>query len=466
MRNAAAAAFVLLLVALVASFARRVAGPVRPNVLLVSIDSLRADHVGANGYERDTTPHLDALGAAGAVFRTAISPSSWTVPAHMTLLTGLPPEAHGVNKIWNRLAPDVVTLAEVLQANGYVTAGFVAGATLRGVHGYTQGFDLYDESVVPPGGRAAQSMASSPAVIGLVERWLVEWADAGRRQPFFAFVHLWDVHYDYAPPPPYDSLFDPTYEGDLDASNFERNKALHAKMPARDRDRLIALYDGEIRFTDEWLGRLFATLDRMQLTTDTIVVVTADHGDEFFEHGLKGHAKTLFDEVIRVPLLIRYPRRVAPRQVIDEQVRLQDVAPTILGLAEISPSDGFGAPDLVAGSAGVDLAPWIAGERADPLPGLPAHALLATFTRLSAIRTQTHKLIVHGSAGKPVMHAFDVRADPHEATPLAWDHRASNLHAAHERWTAFWSRAKEPRAPSLEIAPEHEEQLRALGYLE
>jgi arylsulfatase A-like enzyme len=236
-------------------------------------------------------------------------------------------------------------------------------------------------------------------------------------------------------------------------------------MARRDLEHLIALYDGEIRFTDDWLGRLFEILERMGIDADTIVVVTADHGDEFLEHGGKGHQRTLFDELVRVPLLIRYPRKVAAGGVFDEQVRLQDVAPTILGLAAIAPPADFGAPGDLAGEAGVDLTPWLVGERERPLPKLPAYCLLKTFWNRAAVRTQTQKLVAMGKSGHRVMRVFDLRRDAGELQPHPVGAEGGDLRRMLLRWEAYWASREGASSLPLTIDAEHEAQLRALGYV-
>jgi len=269
------------------------------------------------------------------------------------------------------------------------------------------------------------------------------------------------------PPAPYDRIFDPDYDGDLDASNFENNPALRRDMPARDLQHLVALYDGEIRFTDEWIGRLLGTLDRMGIGDDTIVVVTADHGDEFFEHGRKGHAVTLYDEVLRVPLVIRYGRRVAPGQVVDEQVRLEDVAPTILGLADVTPPEDFGVHGGPAGSAGVDLSPWLLGRAVGPPPTLPVHALLLFLGQRDAIRTKTHKLLatIKGTRRNAVF--FDLLTDPGEKHPrLDLDDVGHALDDELTRWRTYWTRHDPGLSQHFEIDAKHEAQLRELGYVQ
>ena len=228
---------------------RRATAPARPNVLLVSIDSLRADHLGSYGYERDTSPAIDALAREGVLFAQAIAPAPWTVPSHMTLLTGLPPEVHDVVSVRQKLSPDAVTLAEVLQGAGYDTAAFVSGPTVMAHFGFDHGFALYDESMVERRAKRAGSAVSSPGLVDLVSGWLGRWSDAGRRAPFFVFLHMWDVHYDYVPPPEYVERFDPGYAGDVDTRNFETSERLRRDMDPRDLQHVIALYDGEIRFT-------------------------------------------------------------------------------------------------------------------------------------------------------------------------------------------------------------------------
>src|SRR5262249_4754404 len=149
----------------------------------------------------------------GVRFAAAISPSSWTLPTHMTLLTSLPPEAHGVTSNLRALSSEALTLAKAFKAGGYATVGFVSGPYVRSVYGFAQGFDRYDESVVANGNAASLHGATSPALTQLVTGYFDQWSQAGRTTPFFVFLHMWDVHYDYDPPPPYDTMFDPGYTG-------------------------------------------------------------------------------------------------------------------------------------------------------------------------------------------------------------------------------------------------------------
>lgn len=448
--------------------------PRHPNVLLISIDSLRGDHVGVNGYARPTTPRLDELAAEGAVFLRAHAPAPWTLPSHVTLLTSLPPAAHRVVRRNRKLTAKATTLAEVLKAEGYATAAFVSGALLRSAYGYDQGFDLYDDSAwtmrLRPGPSARDPSTTGPEAVRLAGEWITRTCAADRTRPFFAFVHLWDVHYDYDPPPPYDTMFDPDYAGDLDASNFENNPALRPGMDPRDLAHLVALYDGEIRFTDEWIGRLLDRLAALGLAEDTIVVVTADHGDEFLEHGHLGHIKTLFEELLRIPLIVRYPRRVSPGQRLAEQVRLEDVAPTILGLAGVTSPPGFGLETGPPGARGVDLSAWLLGSATEPFPRLPVYASSAVLGPKWSVQVGGKKLIVFGEPPHTLSAFYDLAADPEEragahASPRARTDRR-RLARMLDRWTAFFDEKDIDYSTTWVPSRQFRERLKALGYIE
>jgi arylsulfatase A-like enzyme len=440
-------------------------------VLLVSIDSLRADHLGSYGHRNDTSPTIDALAREGALFEAAISSAPWTIPAHATMLSGLPPEVHGVTSYRRRLAPEAITLAEVLRDAGYATAAFVSGPTVMAQHGFDQGFASYDESMVEPDRRKSARGQTSPGLVTLVDGFLHRWSDDGRRAPFFVFLHMWDVHYDYAPPPPYDRMFDPDYQGDMTADDFTRNTRITAKMDPRDLAHVRALYDGEIRCTDDHLGRIVATLRALDALDDTIVVVTADHGEEFFEHGLKGHGVALHDEVIRIPLVVRWPRRIAAGQRVSEQVRLGDLAPTILGLAGVPSPPGFAAPQLGEPNRALDVTSWITSRDAGACPALPAFSQTLIGLRHESVRTPTAKLIrrENPKSGKTRTMLYDLEADPREKTDLAPLEPRLAFAPALQAMLAEW-RAETGRQTALSTklvpARAQEERLRALGYVE
>jgi arylsulfatase A-like enzyme len=427
-----------------------------PNVLLVSIDSLRADHLGCYGYHRDTTPRLDALAREGVRFERVVAPSPWTLPSHVTMLTGLPPERHGVVEDGMRAASETVFLAETLRAHGYETAGFAAGPYLDAAFGFAQGFDRYDDYTLAPASlRGSHRGSTSAESVSLVLEWLDGRARSPGTRPFFVFLHMWDVHYDYTPPAPFERLFDPGYAGRIDPRDFETGAHIHANMDAADLAHIVALYDGEIAFVDHHLGRLLDTLRARGVLDDTVVVVTADHGEEFFEHGRKGHQKALYDESLLVPLLVRYPRRLPAGAVVRDQVRLMDVPRTILGLAGIDPGADFGvSPSAFLSS--VDLTPLARGEGGGT--GAPP-AVSELFGRVVSIRTATAKWISRGG------ELYDLLSDPAEHDNLAGTRPGleGRLRDEARRWVEGW-RSAPPLAEPGRVDRDVGARLRALGY--
>jgi arylsulfatase A-like enzyme len=437
-----------------------------PNILLVSIDSLRPDHLHSYGYDRETSPTIDRLAREGALFRTAVSPTSWTLPAHLSLLTGLTPRQHGVVSDDQRLRDDALLLSEVLWRNGYTTVGLVSAPYLDAAYGFNQGFDLYDDySIAKRSFADSHRGATSPALVRLFGNWFDAWNAGGRQRPFFAFVHMWDVHFDYSPPPPFDTRFDPDYTGAVTSEDFETNPAIRPGMPVRDLAHIVALYDGEIRYTDQYLGLILARLHIAGVLDDTIVVVTADHGDEFFEHGRKGHKQALYDESVRVPLIIRFPPRVAAGRIVDEQVRLIDIPTTIIGLAGLPPQPGFGAAVPDESYAAQDLTPWIAADRAVALPVLPAlgHLIGDAPVPVASIRTAREKLIVELGGGRRE-ELYDLVRDPGEQADLI-DRTPATANRLRRVLMASGEAERGDRlAEAAPLSAEHIERLRQLGY--
>lgn len=400
----------------------------RPNVLLISIDTLRADHVGCYGYPRDTTPNLDAVARQGTRFAQHISNTSWTLPSHLSLLTGLPETVHGVESDARALDPARETLAEVLSRHGYRTAGFFSGPYLSPAYGFAQGFERYESVMglslpadVPDDWNelAPEDRVQAAVTRSNLERTgeeLLSRATAflgeERDDPFFLFLHFFDCHWDYVPPEPYWRRYDPDYDGDLDPTRIFANPRMRPGMPEEDLEHVIARYDGEIRYTDEIVGRVLSELERLGLADDTLLVITADHGEEFFDHGRFGHRFALFDESLRVPLVVRFPGRVPEGLVVEEQTSVADVMPTILELC------GVPRPAEVRGMSLVSLL------RGDPEPALlcrPVTGRLARAGEESAsqrfARTNDWKLIAARAGEAEVLYYFDLRADPHEQRP-------------------------------------------------
>ena len=474
----------------------------QPDIVLISLDSVRSDALDFRN--ANTAPTLAELAERGSVFRNATSGSSWTLPAHVQMLSGTPPALHGVVSDDLAIDPNTALLAEELQRAGYFTAGVFTGGYLWGDYGFDRGFDVYqsainefdleshDSSRMPrdSGGRAralftgANEGITSPLVVRAIDAVVAELETSASDKPAFVFLHLFDPHYDYAPPAPWDTRFDPDYSGDIDGRDFWTNTNIwdESKSPPRrigDRDlkHLVALYRGEIGWTDSQLALIFQKLRRAGRLENALVIVTSDHGEEFFDHGGRGHRETLYDEVTRVPLLIAPPGEASASEV-DAQVSLSDVLPTALDYA------GVEAP---ASSTGRSLRPAIEGRTFKSRPaistlyiprlsskGTPRHRFLHT------LRTPEEKLsrnILLGRNSIPRLKEvawYDLVSDPLERKPVR-DPNDARVIAAWERMEAEFAALRETyeQLPHAEDTSRRSDmrdalfdQLKALGYVD
>ena len=326
----------------------------RPNVLLVSLDTLRDDRVGMVSARGPVTPALDELTAAGTRFAAAYSSAPYTLPSHGSLLSGLFPETHGLENATNRIRDGVPMLAEQLADVGYETTAFTAGGYLSARFGFIRGFDRYCE-IDPIGdwyatGRPRTtesfpdgSVGALPHVIASIER--------ERTAPFFMFVHTYMAH-DFLPPRDLADAFDLpqplTFETSRRFTSFEvRDRGLSAE----ETDFMRRAYDATAAADDRMIGELLAALDRAGLADDTIVIVTSDHGEELYERGGAGHGITLYDEVVRIPLIVKGPG-VRPGHVVDERVRHVDVVPTLLEQLGLAAPSGIQGESFAAALRG------------------------------------------------------------------------------------------------------------------
>ncbi|MEQ8764650.1 MAG: sulfatase [Planctomycetota bacterium] len=307
-----------------------VAEPMPRRVVMISIDTLRADHLGTYGYPKETSPVLDALASEkGVVFEETFSQAIWTLPSHMSLLTGLYPDTHGVVHADQRLAPDVDTLAEVLQEQGLATAAFTDNGFMAGSFGFSDGFEVYDDEVELSNPEAPRGLERS---IPRIEDWL----DCQLDSDFFLFVHTFDVHGPYESPLEIEESFrseaTETEWGPEKAylDSLEKLEYLHLD-DYRSLEDLIAAYDAGIRHTDSMLGRFFQALRDRDLFEDSLIVITSDHGESFLDEGVTiGHGTFLSQAELHVPLIMKFPRSRFARQRIEEVVESIDVMPTIL----------------------------------------------------------------------------------------------------------------------------------------
>jgi arylsulfatase A-like enzyme len=342
-------------------------------VILISIDSLRADRLGAYGHSAPTSPTLDGLAAAGLLFTRAYSTTSWTLPSHAAMLSGFDDYAHGAYQARSPISSGITTLPERLRQAGVENTGFFAGPFLHPSYGFARGFDHYIDATSygwNPEGElghhiphaASHRDITNPIVLERVRSWLDARADGLNDGAIptrsFIFIHLWDVHYDYIPPVEYVTIFDPDYTGTLSGEDFLDNPRIRPGMPERDLQHLLALYDAEIRYTDDTLAQLLELFETKNMLEKGAVIVTADHGEEFFDHGRVGHGLTLHEEVLRVPLILWLPARRPIRSISERVTSHIDIAPTVCALLAVNCQyDGIGnsllpdylEPDLPAG---------------------------------------------------------------------------------------------------------------------
>ena len=440
------------------------------NVLLVSIDTLRADHLGSYGYVLKTSPALDALAADGLRFERAYSQAPWTTPSHMSLLTSLYPSSHQVNQSYEdfvakprALAEEKLTLAEILEANGYRTLALTGGATMAGKLGFRQGFDEYLEDFYKLGDPVWTRLSA----------WLDRYGD----ERFFLFLHTFEVH------APYENT--DLASGEMSS---EQRAEMGAAMEHAEGDHLVAqlaylkaqgllrkevteaLYDGGIRSADAFFGRFFDELRKRGLYDRTLIVVTSDHGEEFADHYAdriyNWHGRSLYREIMHVPLLVRFPRLPAAGRVVASPVGLIDVAPTILDLL------GIAVPDPMQGKSLKPL--WLSDV--PPRPFIASESILVRDSEQKAIRTRDISFLAsyrirrgHERGGIPGTHAsyelFDLRNDPLERHDLSSSRPDLRNRLRRALESHFRGMVSTRPGASIEVDESLEAKLRALGYM-
>jgi len=404
----------------------------RPNVILVSLDTLRADHVGLYGYGRDTTPFLDRWSRDALVFEHAYTPFPWTLVAHMSMLTGLYPTQHGVTRAKLALNEEIPLLAERLQRAGYHTVGLYFQGWIHPRHGFARGFDAF----------RAHADAEEAG------RQLSEELDGlDERRPFFLFLHLFDVHAGpfvagdrsmYPSPAPFQELFLPGAAARLpDLRSWDVWDSEHL-LDSAQTEALVALYDGGIRHVDTRLSEWFGELERRGLLENTLVIVTADHGEALMQRGkVAGHGD-FYDEGLHVPLLVRHPQGLRAGERERAPVHLGDIVPTVLATV------GLPADERLPGRS---LFGPLSLERALAGGGGPREYVLRWPEKI--VREPGQRLL-----------GVDLAADPEELAP----HPADLERFARWRGEALgaldWP---EPRA-AAELTPDEERSMRALGY--
>ncbi len=385
----------------------------KPNVVVITIDTLRADHLSCYGYAKPTSPRIDALAAESVLFEKALCQAPQTLPSHTSIFTGMHPRHHRSITHESPVEEGVQTLAELLKARGYRTGAFISSHALDSKYNLTQGFDTYWE--IHKEYNVAERKAAVRNGIDLTTEAVLAWLKGHKDDRFFLWVHWFHPHRPYNPPPIYKDRFAGTYDGDANSEpefiiNVWRNRI---ELSQADVSYLRGCYDGEVAFTDRQVGRLLDELTALGLKAKTIIVLTSDHGEILYEHEYYfGHDIGLYDECLWVPLLFYGPGLLIDHRRVSQPVETIDIMPTLLDLLEIS------KPKEIEGKS---LLPLIAGAKFEPVTyffsetfpfpekSLPRHA----------VRTAQAKLVwKETSSGDIIKEFYDLSKDPGETRNL------------------------------------------------
>jgi arylsulfatase A-like enzyme len=435
--------------------------PEGPHVILISIDCLRADHVGTYGYSKPTTPSIDGFAHNAVVFDNAVSASSWTIPSHMSMFTGLPPMVHGVNdspdNFWagtaKTLPPSVPYLAELLSRHGYETGAVVSSAPMSPLYGFERGFGVYRV-------HADKAEEVVDSALDLVAR--------SHQRPFFLFVHFIDPHWPYMPMVEFRSYAAEFIErfGDRprDISELiKRHQGKAVKALPEDAVDIQTLYDAALAYVDRELGRFFTELKRQGIYDDALILLTGDHGEGFYDHETFGHAKTLYQELTHVPLIVKWPRGASSGRV-DAPVSHVDIFPTILEAAGLTapPAEGVSLASAPSDREIVGDASWEDRLRSETMLSVRrgrykyiAAIPFAPFEELSLEALISEEL-------------YDLASDPKEAHNLI-EEPPIPLAPFRERLETYLSAAKLYRAGheggAIALDEDTRRSLEALGYI-
>jgi len=458
----------------------------RPSVIMISIDTMRADHLSCYGYERNTTPHIDRLASESLIFKRAYATSSWTLPSHASLMTGCYPSMHNAHRaehtkppyFCTKLSDDNVTIAEILSGYGYDTAGIIAGTFCKAFFGLGQGFNFYDDNLDPWGGER-----SAHAINELAFAWLNNRETQLAQQkfllfnitlPVFLFIHYFDPHQSYMPPAPFDTL----YPGRDDTVIYAHTSASAAsykekelglltdvikrkhELTLKEKNHLLALYDGELSFVDDAVGKLMEKLTELKLFSKSTIIVTSDHGESFGEHHLMTHGIALYDDNLRVPLIIKYPSWCRKTGVTHEPVSLVDIFPEILHTVSIPIPENIQGTVLQFPEKNRNI---IAENFQDPT-WKRRQDFKHIARDLKAIYSGDFKYL-WASDGR--CELYNITADPFESANLIdkLPQKVRELNAQLERWNSSFNPIegdKDLPEPDQAIT----DKLRALGYIE
>jgi len=450
----------------------------KPNVVLIVLDTLRGDRLSCMGYDRPTTPHIDAIAAQGTLYTHAFSTCFWTLPSHASLFTGLHPLQAGATSETLHLPDGNTTVAEALGAAGYRTAAVVCNGWVSKERGFGQGFGEFIEMWRAENQASEDSTAGSMEVLAVdrIEGWIDAAAKDGK--PFFLFANLNGVHLPYRPAPEYVEKFVADRGHDMKrVAELSRltsgwsHLVGETPLSAEDYRILNDLYDGEVAWADALVGRVAAALDRAGIGDDTVLMVMSDHGEHLGEHDKIDHMSTMYDPALHIPLVIRYPAAFKAGVRDDRLVSIVDVAPTLLqlcGAADRIPQL-HAATTSLANSARAPEAFVLAGNER-PLTGIellkhryPGYDYNAIDYRLRCLRSPERKLIWNENRGAEL---YNLMRDPGETDNIAASQSATQRDLMGLLTSAFDTMGRSKEYFMLESKDrEALERLRSLGYI-
>jgi len=434
----------------------------KPNVFVFLLDTVRQDALSCYGEHAGLTPNIDALAVDGVRFDQAISTSGWTLPAVASLMTGTWPTLHGGmgrGDMLMKIREELPTAAEVLRQSKYRTIGFANAAFVSPMIGVDRGFEVFNHKY-NYNWDARRADETIDAAIAELRR--------SHSQSGFYFIHLFDAHLDYDPPEPYANKY--TSNRFVPALPLTKEKILllqtgeDGKQPPRTKDvqYVKSLYEGEISFMDTHIGRFIDELKSLRLYDQATIIITSDHGEEFWEHGSFEHGHTLYNELIQIPLIIKFPSTVKPaKRVIAEQVRLLDVMPTVFDIVGVEKPQSF---------IGESLVPLVNGEKKQHLSAFSESTLYGALR--IALRGPRYKYIeiLAKDGGRGKGELYDWRKDPEEKKDLSEDlpditdgMRKELISIFNSNVTAS-KRMSRPEVANLQ--PQRIKELRSLGYIE
>jgi arylsulfatase A-like enzyme len=404
-------AFVIALVAIAAASCGKSRNA---NVLVITIDTLRADYLSCYGYPRPTSPRIDDFASGAALFEKTLCQVPETLPSHASIFTGLYPRTHKAISHESIVAPEVVTLAEVLKDHGYATGAMISSHVLDAKYGLDQGFDTYVPIHYAASERERNEMIQHEQ--DLTTETALKWIDAHKRSKFFLWIHWFHPHRPYDPPPRYKLAFAGEYAGPAAADQNDFAMRVwrdRIAVAPEDISYMRGLYAGEVAFTDEQVGRVLDELSKLGLLDNTIVVITSDHGEILYEHEYYfGHDIAVYDECTMVPLIVRIPGIGTPGKRVPGLVQSIDIFPTVLEALSIKPPrpvEGKSLVPLIEGKAGSTTEYGFTETFPFPEKCPPRHA----------VRTENAKVMwCEEPSGEITKMYYDLAADPGETANL------------------------------------------------